>query len=123
MSEHDEQVALFQWADMHKAKVPALEMLYAIPNGGKRNIGTARKLKAEGVKAGVWDVSLDVPSRGFCGLKIEMKYGDNKLTDNQLHWKNLYEEWGYETAVCYSWLEAVDAIAHYLEYEWKGLNG
>lgn len=34
---------------------------HAIPNGGDRDIITAGKLKATGVKAGVWDVFVPVP--------------------------------------------------------------
>ena len=114
MSEHNEQVTLIQWAQLHEAQMPELEMLYAIPNGGKRHAGTARKLKAEGVKAGVLDINLDVPRGGFHGLRIEMKYGKNKPTQAQREWIDRYAKHGYCTAVCYSFEDARDAILHYL---------
>jgi hypothetical protein len=114
MSEHDEQAALFQWAAMQQSVYPALEMLYAIPNGGHRHQATAARLKAEGVKAGVWDVALDVARGDWHGLRIEMKFGKNKLTTEQLRWKARYRCYGYKTAVCYSWLEAVAVIEEYL---------
>ena len=37
MSEHDEQVALFEWAALREAEIPELALLFAIPNGGLRN--------------------------------------------------------------------------------------
>ena len=117
MSEHSEQAALMEWAELQEGIYPELEMLYAIPNGGQRHIRVAQKLKSEGVKAGVWDLSLDVPCNGYHGLKIEMKFGKNDLTDDQKVWQKRYKEYGYKTLVCWSWLEAARGILEYLGYE------
>lgn len=54
--EHAEQVALCRWLDFRQIPYAA------IPNGGHRHVAVARKLKAEGVKAGVPDVVLFKPS-------------------------------------------------------------
>ena len=35
-SEHAEQVALIQWAAWLAPQAPALRLLFAVPNGGKR---------------------------------------------------------------------------------------
>ena len=35
MSEHDDQCALFQWADMMAQQYPELDLMFAIPNGGQ----------------------------------------------------------------------------------------
>ena len=35
--EHDEQVALFKWAGHLASRYPELGLLFAIPNGGKRD--------------------------------------------------------------------------------------
>lgn len=48
-----------------------LKWLHAIPNGGDRHGATAGKMKAEGAKAGVWDMFLPVPiascvQPGYC---------------------------------------------------------
>uniref|UniRef100_A0A6M3L1H9 Putative VRR-NUC domain-containing protein n=1 Tax=viral metagenome TaxID=1070528 RepID=A0A6M3L1H9_9ZZZZ len=114
MSEHDEQVSLFAWASLAEAQYPELEMMYAIPNGGKRHVTTARKLKAEGVKAGVLDINLDVARGGYHGLRIEMKFGKNKLSPYQEWWKNQYDANGYCVVVCYSCIEAQEAILNYI---------
>lgn len=117
MSEHDEQVALMRWAKTNENNYPELAMLYAIPNGGKRHQGTARKLRAEGTKAGVWDLSLDVPRDNYHGMKIEMKFGRNGLQPEQEWWGDMYAMYGYYTAVCWSWVDAASAILIYLGYE------
>jgi len=114
MSEHNEQAALFQWAETLQGQIPQLKMLYAIPNGGHRHKAVAAKLKTEGVKAGVLDVNLDVPKTPFHGLRIEMKFGKNKLSDNQIVWVDRYIENGYSVIVCYSWQDAAKGILTYL---------
>ena len=83
MTEHDEQAALFQWAELMAAQIPELRLMFAIPNGGHRHIGVARKLKAEGVKPGVPDIFLPVARNKFHGLFIEMKFGRGRLTKEQ----------------------------------------
>ena len=60
--EHQIQVAICQYLDL--IKIP----YFAIANGGLRNIIVAKKLKAEGVKAGVADLFLMIPI--FLLLKI-----------------------------------------------------
>ena len=63
-SEHDEQVGFVVW---FRSRFPGV-LILAVPNGGKRHPGTARKLKAEGVVPGVPD--LFVPE---WSLWVEMK--------------------------------------------------
>lgn len=63
-TEHAEQVGFVQW---FRAQFPRV-LIFAIPNGEKRAISVAKRLKAEGVVAGVPD--LYVPE---WGLWIEMK--------------------------------------------------
>ena len=48
--EHRMQVALFKWAQAATCTRPELGLMFAVPNGGLRDIVTARKLKDEGVK-------------------------------------------------------------------------
>jgi hypothetical protein len=63
-SEHDEQVGLLNW---FRQQFPGV-LIFAIPNGEKRAIAVARRLKAEGVVRGIPD--LFVPE---WDLWIEMK--------------------------------------------------
>ena len=111
-TEDDNQKALFQWA---KYK-PELMWLHAIPNGGKRNYKEAVRLKAQGVKSGVWDIFLPVAKHGYHGLYIEMKAGKNKLTENQHLFGDFAHKQGYLTHTAYSWLEAKKVITEYMEF-------
>lgn len=125
MSEHDEQVGLFQWVDQIGIKKhPDLIDLHAIPNGGHRSPAAAGKLKAEGVRPGVWDLSLPVPVLcrradklwgHYHGLIVEMKFGNNKLDPDQSAYGERMWEKGYYCGVCYSWPEAVNLLEKYLD--------
>lgn len=112
--ESEHQIAFFVWVERSVKKYPALEWIHHIPNGGKRSPATAARLKREGVKAGVLDVFLPFPSRGFAGLYIEFKAGKNKLTDNQKAFKAFVEANNFKVVVCYSWLEAKEVVEFYL---------
>ena len=114
-TEHDEQVALMQWAEYAKAAHPELDLLYAIANGGKRHVKTALSLQAEGVKKGVLDLHLPVPRGTFHGLYIEMKRRKGgALSPEQKEFRDKVERQGYRTYVCKGWESARDAILEYL---------
>ena len=114
--EHSEQVALMQWwAFTSKLFGVTEQLLFAIPNGGQRNLIVAKKLKAEGVRAGVPDLFLAVKRGGFGGLFIEMKKPKGgRVSDNQKECISLLKEQGYLAVVCNGWLEAKGQIEHYL---------
>lgn len=114
-SESVEQICLFRWAMYEEGKYPELSLMYHIPNGGKRNITTAKRLKAEGVKAGVPDIHLPVARHGFHGLYIELKKKKgNSTTENQDHWLEALNAQGYHAVVCRGWEEASEKILSYL---------
>lgn len=102
---------------MHQHRHPELELMYAIPNGGLRSKATAGKLRAEGVKAGMPDVCLPVARGRFIGLYIEMKYGKNKPTTQQLERMELLRWHGHLVVVCWDWESAAREIAEYLYME------
>jgi hypothetical protein len=113
MSEAAEQRAFFRWLSIELPSVRAIT--FAIPNGGSRHPLEAKNLKMQGVTAGVPDIFVAVPSWPYNGLFIEMKYGKNRLSPSQ---RTLIEgllAQGYRCAVCYSWLEARDALLDYLK--------
>lgn len=111
MSEHTEQVTLFNMLLYH----PELWVIFAVPNGGLRNKKTAVNLKREGVKAGVWDVMIPIPSKGYHGMFLEMKHGYNKLTTEQAKFGEAMKERGYYCQIAYSADEAYKKIIEYLE--------
>lgn len=119
VSESVEQINLFRWAACASGAMPELKLLYHIPNGGKRDITTAKRLKAEGVKAGVPDLCLPVPRGAYHGLYIEMKTGKNKTTENQDCWLSCLREQRYCVAVCYGWEAASNVLTQYLKEKAK----
>jgi hypothetical protein len=110
MNEHQIQVAVVTWFRMQYPKL----ILFAIPNGGMRNMGTAIKLKNEGVLAGVADLFLMSPNKTHHGLFIEMKAAKGKLSDSQKYFLEQAKAIGYASCVCYSFNEAQAAINNYL---------
>lgn len=113
MSEHAEQVALFQALALH----PECRWIHAVPNGGYRSKTTAVNLRNEGVKKGVWDLFCCYPRNGFHGMYIEMKFGRNKLTEEQEAFRSHCEAEGYYCIVAYSWQDAYQAIMGYMGLE------
>jgi hypothetical protein len=95
-TESQEQIDLIQWCKRNQKKYPELKNIFAIPNGGKRHIATASRMKLEGVKSGVPDLFLAVAKRGYNGLFIEMKKAKGgSVSKSQKEWKNLLEKAGY----------------------------
>lgn len=113
--EATEQEAVISWAEYNEYQYPSLKWLYAIPNGGSRHPYEAVNLKRQGVKAGVSDLKVPCMRGGFGGLYIEMKYGDNKLTEKQAEFLEDMQKEGYKTAVCYTADEAIEVIEKYLK--------
>ena len=115
MSEHDEQTKLFEWARYREGKYPELALMFAIPNGGHRHITVAKRMKAEGVKAGVPDVLLPVMRGGYHSLWIELKHGKNKATDSQQWWLDMLNAEGHKAVIAYEFEGARDAVLEYLD--------
>ena len=115
--EHDEQVALFRWAEVAQYQHPELALLYAIPNGGHRHKAVAAKLKAEGVRKGVPDICLPVPRGRWHGLYIEMKTPTGTVRPEQKRWLAALRSQGYDAAVCRGWESARRFIEEYLQQE------
>ena len=113
--ESDEQQSLFQWAKLAQGQHPELSLLHSIPNGGKRNVREASRLKREGALAGVSDIFLPVSRKGFHGLYIELKVKGNTTSPSQKWWIAEVGKQGYLATVCLGWVEASEVIERYLE--------
>lgn len=113
--EHQIAVAFMNWW-AYQANLRGLDqrLLFAIPNGGHRAIGVARKLKAEGVRAGVPDYFLAVATGGFSGLFIELKSETGYASDAQLEMFNLFRAQGFKVVLVKGISEAMEAVVAYL---------
>jgi hypothetical protein len=115
--EHDEQVNLMKWWSLSCRSFGVDErLLFAIPNGGERNVIVAARLKAEGVRAGVPDLFLAHPNNEYHGLFIEMKKAKGGIvSDNQKCYLDLLKANGYRAEVCHGWIQAKQIIEDYLK--------
>jgi len=102
--EHRMQVALVKWL-RHKGI-----FVFAIPNGGARNRITGKRLKDEGVLAGVPD--LFIPAHK---LFIELKAPGGKLSEAQKECHAKLFDCGCKVAVCYSVEEAAGVVMGFIK--------
>src|SRR5574341_360509 len=102
-SEHQLQRGVITWWG-HACKGYALPefSLFAIPNGGARDVITGALLKAEGVRRGVVDLFLACPVGPYRGLFLEMKSGKNRPNGEQEAFMAYVKEVGYEASVHWS---------------------
>lgn len=153
-TEHAHQAALFMWANMAARfglnaandkfsytepgwalnyqkferfePIEPLKWFHAIHNQGHGDVIRGAKAKAEGVKAGVFDMFLPVPVRyegGFnkalpatyyAGLYLELKVGKNQPSNDQLAFQTYARGMGYAAEIAWGWIEARQKLLQYL---------
>lgn len=97
--EHDLQVACVAWFRAHYPNDAA--MLFAVPNGGRRNAIEAKRLKDEGATAGVSDLIFLESRGGYGALCIETKTRrkGSGQSDKQKEWQRQAEAHGNKYVV------------------------
>jgi hypothetical protein len=110
--ESDTQQGCVKWFRLAYPKLSKL--LFSVPNGGFRNIMTAKRMVAEGVVAGVSDLILFYPSKGKHALCIEMKTKQGKQSEKQKQWQIAVENFGYKYIICHSFDEFKAEIQKYI---------
>ena len=103
-------VAWFRLAHSRHAR-----LLFAVPNGGTRNIREAVNLKEQGVTPGVADLILLIPNRDHGALCIELKVAKNVQTNYQKEFQEAAEAAGNKYVVCRDWPEFRDQVEAYLK--------
>lgn len=107
-TEDQEQIKLATWMTKQGIR------FYAIPNGGKRNLLEAVKLKRMGMSAGVPDLCIPIPSGSYHGLYLELKREKGgKVSHEQAEWLAFLTEKGYYAQVAKGFEEAKEIILHY----------
>jgi hypothetical protein len=99
-SEHVEAVNFMRRVRAHGMRWPALQLLFAVPNGGDRHRIVAAKMKAEGVRAGVPDYLLLFPVEPYHGLAIELKSLSGYASAEQKIWIERLRNNGYRAEIC-----------------------
>ena len=80
-------------------------IIFAVPNGGKRNAAEAANLKTQGVLAGIHDLIIWCP--GGKSILVEMKAHDGKVSDSQIKIQNHAKALGFTSIVAHSAEEAL----------------
>jgi hypothetical protein len=110
--EDDIQSASVKWFSY---QFPQLQkLLVAIPNGGKRNVREAARLKKAGVVAGTADLLLLVPNKHYHMLCCEVKTPSGKQSPYQKSWQSIAEHFGNKYVIVRSFDEFKNEIENYL---------
>ena len=117
--EHQIQKSYFKILSLNENEFPELAYIFAIPNGGKRNIGVAVKMKREGVKRGVPDCQIPIAVKPFHGCFLETKTEKGTMSKEQKEYRLFLVNQGYEHIICRSCDELVTATQKYLNITLK----
>jgi hypothetical protein len=113
LSESQIQHDCLEW---FRIQYPHLKLLmFAVPNGGKRDAKTGARMKYEGVIQGVADLILLIPKKSFASLCIEMKTPKGIQSDNQIKWQRAAESAHNKYVVCHSLQEFINEVNAYLK--------
>ena len=122
MKELDLQALVIDWARLKIYEYPALEWLYACPNGS--NYGKDRRLAAiqakrmrdEGLLPGVPDLFLPYPARGKHGYYLELKRPGamNEVRQGQREFMAWAESVGYLCNVFDNFEDITESLVWYL---------
>lgn len=91
------------------------KLLFAVPNGGSRNKIEAANMKRQGVTAGVADVILLVPKKGFASLCIEFKTKTGRQSDEQKEFQFQAEKCGSKYVIVRSVEQGIREVKKYIE--------
>ena len=116
-TEHEIQKAVIRYCRTIEKYDNRYSYIFAVPNGGKRDVRVAKKLKAEGVISGVSDLVIPLPVGFYHGAFIEVKRIGGRATDNQKTFLRIMAERGYFCAITYGYEETVEAIVKYINGE------
>ena len=106
MTEHDLQCAICDYLDIRRV------CYWAVPNGGKRNKFEAKRLRDEGVRSGVPDISI-VHDGMYFGLEVKKPKTltpKGRLSKNQKEMIERIESSGGDVKVVYSVQDTIEAF-------------
>ena len=96
--EEVEGMWLFNWISEQEIQHPEFKWIAHIPNGGRRDVRTGAKLKAQGVRTGIYDYLWLLPRGGFHGAVMELKKRKGGyLEDSQKNWR----DWALQNGYCW----------------------
>lgn len=115
--EHDIQVRFFKWVTSMRPFDARFWRIFAVPNGGHRNILVAKMMKAEGVTPSVPDVLCLVQGAYGPLLALEFKAPGEKPNPDQVAMIAALLSDGYYVAVVEDDTQAEDLVREHLGME------
>ncbi len=119
--EHDHQHEVITWWDsVYEAWGYPRNALYAVPNQqsliqfANNKFAFMAYLRQEGFRDGALDLNLDIASKGFHGLRLEMKKLTGTPSTDQVSFVAMFHKLGYAAGFHYGAASAISAIRHYL---------
>ena len=112
--EHEIQVSYIDTIPLLRSEFPALELTYAIPNGGHRHPAVGGKMKREGVRRGMPDLCLPVPVDPWGALYQEVKIPGRNMSAYQVEKAEQLRAAGNVVVVCHSLDELLTSAKNYL---------
>ena len=111
LSEYDLTRLVFEECDRRALADDRWACIYANVNGQYRK----GQRPEPGLKSGVPDIFVAVPSGQFHGMYCEIKVKPNRPSHDQMEWMQRLRKCGYSCVVCYDTVASViDAIESYL---------
>jgi hypothetical protein len=107
--------SIIEYIDKHPHLSKFKRFIMHFPNEGKRSLRYGAFMKSLGMRKGVSDLFIAIPSHGFGGAWIELKSENGKLSSEQQVFLNDMKAQNYFTNVCYSTNDAIQIIEWYLE--------
>ena len=114
MSEHDEQLTIFEYCHGLGGNVDnRLRLLHVIANGAWKGTGRMEAGMAE--SAGVPDLFLPIATPQFHGLYLELKVKGGKVSAKQRAWQKRLRAEGYASEIVIGADGAIETLHQYLD--------
>lgn len=113
LSESALQIQCIKWFDL---QYPAFSNhLYHIRNGGSmKSAREGMKFKRMGVRKGIPDLFLSMPTHEYHGFYIELKKRGGKPSAEQISNGYAYFDLGYKFSIIDSLEEFINEVSHYM---------
>lgn len=100
-------------------------LVFAVPNGGNRNLREAARLKAQGVMAGVSDLIILLPNKRVYFVEIKNPNGKGRQSPLQREFEENVRAMGHTYQIWDKWAQVEDFInAHRKEVSnFMGVGG
>jgi len=122
MKEDSELIKFFNWVQINEKFDPRLSTIYHIANERRTSHHQGKIFKQKGVRPGIPDVHVPIPSGMYPGLYIEFKVRPGTLSEPQKKMIKTLLNIGHLVVVAWSAQEAIDIVCEYLSEPAQMIN-